>query len=160
MVLACIAQFRSSGSCQVPAIRYRHIEGATAGLWLAGGHEWHTKVPNSSRRSFHRSFALRTYLVSVARLEYGWLRITLGGELFTSGRERVTSKRDLITLWWDLYTLWGDLFTSWKELITFLGNNTAYFNGRSYYSPWSFLITVLITSRGDLISPWGNVITP
>lgn len=70
MVLACIAQFWSSGSCQVSAIRYRHIEGATAGLWLAGGHEWHTKVPNSSRRSFHRSFALRTYLVSVERLEY------------------------------------------------------------------------------------------
>jgi hypothetical protein len=65
MVLASTAQFRSSGACKIPAICDWYIEGSTTRIWSARGHEWHTEIPNSPRRSINGSLAVGPHLVSL-----------------------------------------------------------------------------------------------
>ena len=71
MVLACIAQFWSSRTCQVPSICYGHIESSSPRLWSPRRHERNSKVPNSSWRSFNRSLAVRTHMVRICCLSKG-----------------------------------------------------------------------------------------
>ena len=53
VVLAGAALVRPGGPGQVLAVRNGHVEGASAGLCRARGHERRPKVPDPPRRSVH-----------------------------------------------------------------------------------------------------------
>ncbi len=70
MVLESSSVVWSSRSSKILAICYWHFQSSAARLFCIGGHEWRSKIPDSSGRSLNRSITFCPHMVNYFHLVF------------------------------------------------------------------------------------------